>query len=617
MNIFLAILFLLVLLIPLWALFGSSEEERASTAAAPDAPRRRAADRIQKELEDEVQSKGPRRRRSDQDSDGLVSVGEDFALPHPARDIVPEQSPFAVYSRALENVENYITKGDFDTAQSLYEGIQNRISDESIRDKIEENIDYLNNYEQVAASRAEELKQKKRKQEEQEIRLSLAGGSLNEKIQISMAPAEIDIDSLADRVRHRLGEKAITPENAELEHLRNELRTLRTELAHMEKEKEHLKEERSTELSGKLDEMQEFAQTLKDISSSVSRDSELEALKTELASLKAESRSRDLVEERKQRAEGLTDEIVSLQNQLEEVRREREQARAIDERIMDLLSRQNEITARQDTASRTEARADRLNDELDALRQSVNDLAARVNPDTAAAPDTVVSGAPGQGGAPATPGGVGSTELKMPGQTKPEDTRDEFETLSDLLSGPKFDAPSDDEIMEEILKSAAKDARKDAESRQKAAAEEPKKEDKEEYEVRGPKGEVERDIDLDRILFAAPPPVKHEDEQFYTSFMDRYAPKRKELPILRVSYSFDKLPERNTLSREQNVLEFSFYKYKPLIEKANDYIKRRKVKDALNYYKVILDQNIPEEFKSMIRKNVDDLNEYLQKYMNS
>jgi hypothetical protein len=615
-NIFLAILFLLVLLIPLWALFGSSEEERASGAAAPDAPRRRAADRIQKELEDEVQSKGPRRRRSDEDSDGHVSVGEDFALPHPARDIVPEQSPFAVYSRALENVENYITKGDFDTALSLYEGIQNRISDDSIRDKIEENMDYLNNYEQVAASRAEELKQKKRKQEEQEIRLSLAGGSLNEKIQISMAPAEIDIDSLADRVRHRLGEKAVTPENAELEHLRNELRTLRTELAHIEKEKEHLKEERSTELSGKLDEMQEFAQTLRDISSSVSRDSELEALKTELASIKAESRPRDSVNDPKQRAEGLTDEIVSLQNQLDEVRREREQARAIDERIMDLLSRQNEITSRQDSSSRHEARADKLNDELDALRQSVNDLAARVNPDTPAT-DSAAAGSNSPVGGTGSPGAAGSTELKMPGQTKPEDTRDEFETLSDLLSGPKYDAPSDDEIMEEILKSAAKDARKEAESRQKADLDEPKKDDKEEYEVRGPKGEVERDIDLDRILFAAPPPVRHEDEQFYTSFMDRYAPKRKELPILRVSYSFDKLPERNTLSREQNVLEFSFYKYKPLIEKANDYIKRRRVKDALNYYKVILDQNIPEEFKSMIRQNVDDLNEYLQKYMNS
>jgi len=99
--------------------------------------------------------------------------------------------------------------------------------------------------------------------------------------------------------------------------------------------------------------------------------------------------------------------------------------------------------------------------------------------------------------------------------------------------------------------------------------------------------------------------------------MERYAPKRKELPILRVTYAFDKLPDRNTLSREQNVLEYSFYKYKPMLEKAGDYIKRRRVKDALNYYKVILDQNIPKEFKTMVQKNVNDLNEYLEKYMNS
>lgn len=54
-----------------------------------------------------------------------------------------------------------------------------------------------------------------------------------------------------------------------------------------------------------------------------------------------------------------------------------------------------------------------------------------------------------------------------------------------------------------------------------------------------------------------------------------------------------------------------------MLEKAGDYIKRRRVKDALNYYKVILDQNIPKEFKTMVQKNVNDLNEYLEKYMNS
>ena len=62
-------------------------------------------------------------------------------------------------------------------------------------------------------------------------------------------------------------------------------------------------------------------------------------------------------------------------------------------------------------------------------------------------------------------------------------------------------------------------------------------------------------------------------------------------------------------------MEYSFYKYKPLLEKADEYIKQRKVRDALNYYKVVLNQNIPPEFKGMIRKNIKDLTEYLEKYL--
>jgi hypothetical protein len=52
-----------------------------------------------------------------------------------------------------------------------------------------------------------------------------------------------------------------------------------------------------------------------------------------------------------------------------------------------------------------------------------------------------------------------------------------------------------------------------------------------------------------------------------------------------------------------------------MLEKANEYIKKRKVRDAINYYKVVMSQNIPPEFKAMIRKNLNDLTEYLEKYL--
>ncbi|HQL82603.1 MAG TPA: hypothetical protein PK307_10400, partial [Spirochaetota bacterium] len=80
-------------------------------------------------------------------------------------------------------------------------------------------------------------------------------------------------------------------------------------------------------------------------------------------------------------------------------------------------------------------------------------------------------------------------------------------------------------------------------------------------------------------------------------------------------YDFTRLPDEIGLSREKNIIEYAFYKYKPMLEKANEYIKKRKVRDAINYYKVVMSQNIPPEFKAMIRKNLNDLTEYLEKYL--
>ncbi len=180
---------------------------------------------------------------------------------------------------------------------------------------------------------------------------------------------------------------------------------------------------------------------------------------------------------------------------------------------------------------------------------------------------------------------------------KEEDNEEEFETLQDHLKGPQFDEPSEDEILEKIL------------------ADSGKKEDKE-YEIRGTdeNEDISEDFDISKLF--APAQINHQDEEFYSQFMDKHRPRvKKELPILQVSFRFDKLPELSSLSKESNIIESTFYKYKHLLEKANEHIKRRQVNDALNYYETVLAQDIPEEFKNMIRQNIRDLNEYLEKYM--
>jgi len=106
-------------------------------------------------------------------------------------------------------------------------------------------------------------------------------------------------------------------------------------------------------------------------------------------------------------------------------------------------------------------------------------------------------------------------------------------------------------------------------------------------------------------------------ERFYEKFLKHEKRVRKELPILRVTYDFSRLPDELSLSKDKNILEYSLYKYKPLLEKADEFIKKRRVRDAINYYRTVMSQNVPPEFKAMIRKNINDLTEYLEKYLTS
>jgi hypothetical protein len=39
------------------------------------------------------------------------------------------------------------------------------------------------------------------------------------------------------------------------------------------------------------------------------------------------------------------------------------------------------------------------------------------------------------------------------------------------------------------------------------------------------------------------------------------------------------------------------------------------VRDAINYYNVVKEQNIPPEFKVMLDKNIGELTEYIEKYL--
>ena len=54
-----------------------------------------------------------------------------------------------------------------------------------------------------------------------------------------------------------------------------------------------------------------------------------------------------------------------------------------------------------------------------------------------------------------------------------------------------------------------------------------------------------------------------------------------------------------------------------MIIKAKDFARRKMLKNALNYYRVVRSQNIPPELKLMINRNITDITEFLEKFIMS
>ncbi len=173
---------------------------------------------------------------------------------------------------------------------------------------------------------------------------------------------------------------------------------------------------------------------------------------------------------------------------------------------------------------------------------------------------------------------------------------DDFELLKEYgKETTQFDEMSDEEIFEKILKDDRTPVTEDTS-----------------FEIIGDRRD---DNEVYDIIDKEQERKRKEEEDFYRKFLKSDKMMKRELPILKVTYDFTKLPEEMSLSREKNIMEYSFYKFKPMLEKADEYIKRRKVRDAINYYKVVMAQNIPPEFKAMLRKNINDLTDYLERYL--
>jgi len=94
-------------------------------------------------------------------------------------------------------------------------------------------------------------------------------------------------------------------------------------------------------------------------------------------------------------------------------------------------------------------------------------------------------------------------------------------------------------------------------------------------------------------------------------------PEQEDTPFITITYDFSKIPHQYALSKDHNILEYAYYKYKPMLVKAQRFIRKKQITKALNYYRVIRDQQIPETLRNMVDKNIQDISEYLEKYLMS
>lgn len=122
------------------------------------------------------------------------------------------------------------------------------------------------------------------------------------------------------------------------------------------------------------------------------------------------------------------------------------------------------------------------------------------------------------------------------------------------------------------------------------------------------------DGDLDEQLGEIEP-EEQEPEKILHGVLELKPPEVDDAPFLTLTYDFGKIPHGFKLSRNYSIMEYSYYKYKPMLMKAQEFARRKMLKNALNYYRVVKSQNIPPEMRKMINRNIRDITEFMEKFL--
>lgn len=650
MNIILIIIFIAIMLILAWAIFSNKPEPVVQTKTEPPKPeideperilRRRSSDKaIEKEYPAE-------RINADTAAENLYDkedITGQIKLPFPPNDIIPDGSRFKLYKRALINSEIYAKRGDIETAISLFNGVKERILDYDIRSKIESDINYLNHF-----RHRRDADFKKRVESASsplqpgsgELRLRIDGPvpqtiniglpeknafnadeivhKLSDQITRELGNLKNDIERLKSKPEEKLDLDDFEEFNAlqqEFKNLKKQLQELTDERINTLKELNDLRELKFEELQkefqkDQVPENKEILQEIrKDIDNLLDLRHSLDSLHNKIEGISAlsipESKTQPTIVQAKFDA--------PLTEQADEIPEEEKEKPVSPEVIEELSDKINEIESKYIEQKETikdltkeVAEKESIKDLLEQITQKLyNDDSNRENKAAIETEEEFEeylrpSDDEAQKDQAATEQILKSAlekerEKEIQKHIDAEEDPNAFDLVSDIGKVKDDSTLTDEDIFEKILK------------------DEKNKNDDSAFEILGDRQKEDNEITFNNSILQG---KMKAEQDFYKKFIKADRILKKELPILKVSYDFKKLPEEFSLSREKNILEYSFYKYRPMLAKADEYIKDRHVKDAINYYKVVLDQNIPIEFKAMIKKNIRDLTEYLEKYLSS
>ena len=508
--------------------------------------RRREADRkIENEYPAEEISPAP----AEENVYSKKSPDAQIEVPFSASEIIADGSRFKLYKRTLINSEIYAKRGDFETAISLYNGVKERILDNDIRDKIESNLFYLKSFMQ---KREDDLKKKIESlytnpvsQMQQELKLKIEG-IIPPTITVNFPDKNlIDTNEIVDKISEQINDKLsnLTEAVEEHEKVSNEISELN------EKQEDDLSQE-NKEILKDIQDMKEQIDSLSDIKRA------MDDLQDKINDIKTPP----IPETTKEPAiiQAKYDSPIPIHFD--------------PQPVLDLLEKL-------DQRRKDDVLSDKNLYEKNVPEKDVSDknLSDKTLPDKQTKPEEKKKHKPDE---------ILKSEKEVEHHHDAEEDPNEFDLLKDIDKVKDDSTITDEEIFEKILQNDEKE---------KGASD---------FEIVGDTMPEESEFTSDD------PAAAHRsksDQDFYKKFISTNRIKKRELPILKVSYDFKKLPDEFSLSREKNILEYAFYKYKPMLQRADEFMKNRHVKDAINYYKVVLDQNIPIEFKAMIRKNIKDL----------